>query len=71
MKAQHLVLVAILAGVFTVGCAGSGDSMDTATDAASEKMEGMKDDAKGKANEEVEGAASEAKDKAMDAGGKY
>jgi len=71
MKAQQLILVAILAGVFTIGCASSGDSMDTATDAASEKMEGMKDDAEGKAKEEVDGAASEAKDKAMDMGGKY
>lgn len=66
MKVPQLFLIAILAGLFTVGCASdpSGDSMDTAKDAASESMEGMKDDAEGKANEEVD----EAKDKAM--GGK-
>jgi len=72
MKLQQLIVVAILAGVFTVGCASdsSNGSMDAAKDAASEKMGGMKDGAEDKAKEKIDGAAGEAQDKAMDMGGK-
>jgi len=70
MKLQHLILMAILAGAFTVGGCASDSSGDSMKDMASDKMESMKDDAGDKAKEEASDAAGEAKGKAMDMGGK-
>jgi hypothetical protein len=72
MKLQHLALIAILAGIFTVGCASDSSSgpLDSAKEAVSNTVDSAKGDAKDKAKDEAQDAAGEAKGKAMEMGGK-